>query len=970
MSLLFLLCVSWFQSESLLDRAYDLRAQGQILDAEGLLLSAKVPSGREAAYGALLSEIALQLGGSAAKADYFESRAQIPAQRGVALYVLASLAWHDQDWDTFQENATAFLREYPNQTGVQALALAFHLARETTASAGSLGLASDHLETRFFYLCRTLKPGQTYPAPEAWMPQEIRLFLTIANPGSTDEAAPTISTRVQLLNQLLAVRNAMPNLESAVAKLNGLDQTDFKPYRDLQALYFLIKAEVLNQLDLPDRAQKQLEYAERLVDWTAFPWRVVRDLKVQVAEPESSQPETRPLPEPELPVALSETPLEDVEPDLPPPVSLETDHQAEPEPGQPEPPQPVIATESSETQTEPPPEVTAPPPGDLPVPVEPEPLPVETVVEEPSSENLIPPLVSGQPTEAVPGDRGNDAKPEDPPPTARPESERKEIETIRTQPLGQTQPQPTPSPTPASEPDAEDPVEEVLPNQTAKPRLQSFDLLDRIKVVPTNLATLPGIERAIWENLLDNPRPALAALNLNTSYKKIYADYLQGLAHLRGGRLQSAYDRLSQAEEAVREQPFSLLEIKILAAMGDYYERERNADQAEWYRIAATQLLRENRTVVELSGPESVQLVSPFGAVLDGLLEQSLRKDVSAPLVYFSELQHWVQIRQLAYQNGCLSTNRVISNQISQMGLSILSMLTDLAEVPNYTLSPKRYNENLELLDQLWAKTDVSYQKPVIVNAAEIKGILQPGDRLLHFIEGHQQIGFLLFSSSQVICIGLGSKSDFLNRAPEARLRLLASRLGPVTQTTGNVWICPSSSLQDPEILSGFVGLLPAAHAVQWVFSLAGFASTVEQACSGTLVLSQKTSGPFYDFVQQLPREGLDWFSADGISSDSFRRQIGQHQRLLLQGPMTLNAKGELCYDLKGQAFPLYQLYWENPNLCGVSLYTDDLSLLVDHWNILELIGPLGRIRFQVGTSESPHYSLPQASGLTWTVTP
>lgn len=895
MSALVLMLTMVFLQEDPLQQARSLRAEGQAEQAEVLLLEWPARESQAAQAGALLAELALQLGDLPQRMALHQARLNLASQRATSLFALACLSRHQGNNPAFLHFSTTFLSEYPQADALHRLRLTALLAQN--CPGWNFPLAQASMEHKFFQLCRE----HAWPPPQEWLPAQLNAHLVLGKPGlpvpewlKGPEAGG--SSLLLIRRQLLK-----GDLDQAVSLFNGLDRKEAALDRPFHILYLCLAAELQRANGQIDAAERSQAILQKVLLRTALPWPsgAIASAKEAVREPVGE-----PIGKPMVLDSARATTRQSGGVSITAPVTKGRGAGS------------ADQTPASDRLQDPEPLIEK----------------GETEAAKPQKPLLDSELGILQALEVVnrqQGDRQTEAW--NPKPSQEESGLLRRITAVNEMPLSRPEDGRVASEMPVSPLQAGAWSPLWLFSAATEARLASSPWARAEKILLSGNATVQD----------------LAGLQPQSPYQRVYFDYLQGLLHLRAGRLSSAFQALSNAEQAIAQMPFSLLEVKILMALGDYYQRERNPEQAEWYHIAATQLLLAPEMMPELEGAEAAVLPSPFASLIDAALVQSERKDRLPRLNFFAEQEQWVRDRQLAYRHAILSTNNVLNNQLLQLGGTLAEQLQECAESANGVLPQKRFEQISELFLQLTTKAQAFFLKPQVHPVATLQEALPEGGRILRFVEGQKMLGLLLISRSQALVLPLGLRSELLSYSAAARASWLRDRLGPATQGATQLWICASPTLRDPATMLALQEALHEVRAKAWLLSTHGLVPGLPSACEGTLVVSETTSASFYALVQSLPRAGLDWFSAQGASPANFLTWLRSKSHLVLQGGLVKEGE-QWAYPLMGRAVPLRDWAMENPSLCSLTLVVEASPTLLEAWPQLNLLRAGGTLRIHI----------------------
>lgn len=437
------------------------------------------------------------------------------------------------------------------------------------------------------------------------------------------------------------------------------------------------------------------------------------------------------------------------------------------------------------------------------------------------------------------------------------------------------------------------------------------------------------------------------SLKIASPYDRIYADYLRGLSYLKDGRFKSSFDALTTAEDKIRKLPFPILESKIQLALGQAFDMEHNAQQAEWYRLAAAQIWAESEILPLLD--EEPAAVNPYLVLIDQHLSQATEKDVVSGLLYHNEMLHFTRIRQKAFQRSCLSTNPIINNQIGEMGRQLAITVAQIAE-RDVDLS-SRYNDTVEVWQQLWTRVLPYYKTCQTPSVEDIQRVLSRTDRAVALVEGAYHVGAVIISKTNAFAIGLGNKRDFLRLDEAARVDFLEQRMGPIFQQMGKLWLFASPLFRNAAFMEHIMSRTGNRDGVKWLFSFRSlFPAGQVESCLGTLVFSEDRAGAVYDFVQTLPRAGLNWFAEQAVTKNQMLKNMSNHAHFVFQGEVTLTDDG-LFLGMEERGFFAHELLFENPELCSLTLISPKFAEWGAAFDEIELINVQSPMDIRLGHS-------------------
>jgi len=443
----------------------------------------------------------------------------------------------------------------------------------------------------------------------------------------------------------------------------------------------------------------------------------------------------------------------------------------------------------------------------------------------------------------------------------------------------------------------------------------------------------------------------IKAKRTDTDYKKIYQNYLLGLHYLKGDRLDRAFERLQLARRFIVDFPFPNLECKILLALGDYFEAKAEASQedsaktenrnlAEWRRIDAVQIWNAPEHMPIFVHHNDAPQRSPYGILIDRALRQVAQPEALNKLLYYSELGHFVGLRKRAYLRRALSANAVLDNQFQQIGAQLHQLVRSLAENPATESTPRRYNNALDLWNQLWGQTHDYYRNQSTPSIAEVQRALTQRERVISFVEGDQLLGVLVISKEQAFAVGLGAKRNFDSLSPDKQFEFLEGRLGPLWTQNGGLILDVSPTLLEHQFITRLKNRMARSEQLRVVFSLKShLAPKTRSACRNFAVFSENQTADVGQLVQSLPPAGLVWLAGEDATPRAMAAELERHDHVIYLGPLQLTDDG-LAMGPEGRAFPLHQIMHRNDQLCSLTLASDSFK----NWNAalpeLELIDP------------------------------
>lgn len=434
--------------------------------------------------------------------------------------------------------------------------------------------------------------------------------------------------------------------------------------------------------------------------------------------------------------------------------------------------------------------------------------------------------------------------------------------------------------------------------QIAKPDLpKSTEIAkaDRSEKAPTPIdsnSSWLDFEKAIqrgnvnFENTLRSKEPT-------TTYDRIYKAYLLGTLYLKRGRYQSAYERLTLAENLVRDLPFPLLESKVMLGMADYYEFERNEQQANWYRIAAVQIWNQPANIPILFADETSVSRSPFPELLDQSLKKTASPGTIHTLIYYNELSLLLNLRNKAYRRGQLSDNRAIGQQLSSVGQDLAKMVNEVATVETPSVTPRQFNEIQKLWTGLWDQAYPYYREEQVPGLAALQASLEEDERLVAFLEGNLFFGVLILSRDQNFAVGLGNKANFFTLPTEQQFDFLEGRLGPVWSHPGRLTLQLSPSFQNKELMDQLQRRMTYPEQLRFVYSLKNaMASSQSEIPARTLMMfpNYATAQPNYPVVSADPTPTTFW--GETVTKGLLFSQLEQHHHLVISGSLVESEQG------------------------------------------------------------------------------
>lgn len=448
---------------------------------------------------------------------------------------------------------------------------------------------------------------------------------------------------------------------------------------------------------------------------------------------------------------------------------------------------------------------------------------------------------------------------------------------------------------------------------------------------------------ALEARVLEGDKSAAAEVEeavADTAYKRIYKNYLVGLVHLGRGWFRTAYERLQAAESLVGQYPFPNLESKIFLALGRYYQAQENPRQAEWYYIAAVQnwARSENVPIMAFDGHP---VVDPHEILLDqALADAASRESIHESLLY-SEQMRFVTLRRDAFLGNRVSTNPILGRQLKEVALDLHGFVSQLADDPSYSASPRRYNQTLEIWNQLWLQTLPLFREvPDLPSLDLVQANLQRGDRLLVFIEGRRSLGLLVVNSGQAFLVALGEKEAFEKMGAEAAIAHLEARLGPVWEREGNLILVPGEVVLRSGVVHGLSRKLEKELNIQP--SVRAWLAPVEPSVCRTAAIV-KTDHTAAEPVFAPDTPALAVTRAVNPEPAAFWELLEDRDILIYSGEATFNSEGELLLGEEGRQIKLSELIHYNDRLCTIAFITNDLTF--DH----QLLQTLSLLYSRVG---------------------
>lgn len=482
---------------------------------------------------------------------------------------------------------------------------------------------------------------------------------------------------------------------------------------------------------------------------------------------------------------------------------------------------------------------------------------------------------------------------------------------------------------PATEPD------KVVPDASLP--LPATDVPHRAP--PADENSFEGLERILERNHR-GLELKIRVMETGTTYRKIYRHYLLGLYYLKSGRFTSAYENLSLAERLVQDFPFPNLETKVLLGLADYYDGEKNQKQAEWYRIAAMQIWAAPENLpIFVNGADAVQK-SPYRALVDLALQSPNERERIHQLLYYGESEHFQNLRRLAFRRVALFTNKVLGHQFLQIGEQLHRLVRDLAEHPERGSTPRRYNDTLDIWNQIWRQALPYYRESNMPSLHSLQERLDPKGRILAFREGETELGVLMISKEQSFAVSLGSTGNFRALSALERFQFLQGRLGPVWRHQGPLFIELSSSLREQGLLNLLRGDMATPENVTFSLSLRPLLAKInERPCRRTLIYGDWKAADLARFKQHLSPADSDWRELDRISRDEIGASLKNYDHLVFAGPFSHSPEG-LILGNPDNGFALHDILHHNPELCSLTLVSQKFTAWSDLFDELALINP------------------------------
>lgn len=422
-------------------------------------------------------------------------------------------------------------------------------------------------------------------------------------------------------------------------------------------------------------------------------------------------------------------------------------------------------------------------------------------------------------------------------------------------------------------------------------------------------------------------------LEITTQYQKIYRNYLLGLHYLLAKRYTEAGDRLRVAKAQVESLPFPSLEVKIMLALADV-EDQTDESKANWYRLQAMQIWAAPQHLPVFAAATK-QPPSPTAKLLDRALTGTGTPEMAHELILYSETARYKDLLRRAYKRQVLSTNPVLGNQISLIGGQLAQHVTTLATNPDHAPNPRRYNDTLEIWNQLWRSTRPYYQQSGTPSVRSLQRALGVRDRLISFVEGNQKLGVLLISRDQAFALPLGNKHTFQRLNTDEQMGFLVGRLGTIWETDGTLFLAVSDIFRDGGILEALAAKMADRNRLRTIFSLKSFLSPKQRHACNSLAYFGNDPLPFS--IEAGLR--METFPLDGVTRLDFETRLENHGHVVYAGPLSLKDQG-LAFGSGGESMYFHEMVHYNPGLCSLTLLaqeTPQWGVLLDE---LELIDP------------------------------
>lgn len=459
------------------------------------------------------------------------------------------------------------------------------------------------------------------------------------------------------------------------------------------------------------------------------------------------------------------------------------------------------------------------------------------------------------------------------------------------------------------------------------------------------------LEEAVWAGRR-GLELTIRKLPTDTTYQKIFRNYLLGTFHLKGGRFEDAYDRLRVAEGQVVEFPFPNLEAKIFMALADYHQAKDYSEKADWYRLQALQIEKTPRfmPLIQRDG----QFHYPASAVLiDMILSQSNASQQVSRLIFYHEQLQFSRQMARAYQRNVLLENPLVGQQLHQIGDQLATQVDSLATNPAHQENPSLYNNTLELWNELWSQSLPYYQQEDMPEQETLQGLLNSRDRIVSFIEGRTRLGVVILSNEQALALSLGTKIGFSQMSPEARIQFLEARLGPIWnqdgRLEGQLLLTMSPYYRQEGLLDVIVDKLKNPQKMK-VFGSLKAMTTIKQRgqCEDLVVWGDDAD---------LRPDAKDLYSLENLNSQSFERGLEDHDHVLYRGPI-LNSNAGLSLGPAENGLFFHQIVHYNPLLCSLTVVaTTDIpfGILLDEF---ELLNPSASTSITIMSDPTPAKTL------------
>jgi len=459
-------------------------------------------------------------------------------------------------------------------------------------------------------------------------------------------------------------------------------------------------------------------------------------------------------------------------------------------------------------------------------------------------------------------------------------------------------------------------------------------------IVPGKLATLEQLEQALPLLDRDSFMKSLNDLSSESLYQQIYKNLIVGKYYLIKGRYQTAYAALSDAETGIAGKPFPVLESKVLTTMGDYYLKEHNLEQANWYWLAASQALCESEALPLLSNPEVYS--APFDRMIDAFLLKPVENQLSAVL-YAHQMRELLRHRVLSYQKGQMSENRVIGNQLLEIGEQVSSEIEKLRRKTG-SLRLSNLSDLRELWGQLWPKTRSDLRDFAPLNLREMKQNLSKREVLLVFTEGREQLGAAVVATDRAFISYLGPKSSFSSQLST----LVKQQLGKAVDFSQNHGILSLSPVFTSSEFLDYLTESNPGSSFQILLQLAGMTPLWNTELVSNLVV-------FYDSSvtikgnEQAP--GFSMLHVDSSTSTFLNREsldsrMAVNSFFIFEGSLKMDG-GEIILGTEPVKVPLARVLDEQElagfgfgvkNFNQVQTMFDELCFLGNHYRIPVII--------------------------------